>query len=48
MSENKNVQWIPREHDPIGDCTICGEPVYPIGPTEVGANDPVMHSECGW
>lgn len=41
-------QWNPRDHEPIGDCTICGEPVYPIDPTEVDADDPVMHARCGW
>lgn len=41
-------RWIPREHEPLGPCTICGEPVYPASPKQVGSDSPVMHEECGW
>lgn len=23
-------EWVPEDHDPLGLCIICGDPVYPI------------------
>lgn len=42
-------QWDPEEHETIGDCILCGEPVYPAGPAEdQGPQDGAMHRGCGW
>lgn len=42
------VEFNPEDHEPIGDCEICGDPVYPASPDQIGARAPVMHEGCGW
>lgn len=45
---NKTVDWNPEDYAPIGDCVVCGSPVYPANPDQLNARGAVAHSACGW
>lgn len=46
---DKHLNFEPEDHDTIGKCVACGDPVYPANRNQVGMNSgPVMHKGCGW
>lgn len=48
----ETIEWDPEEWEFLGDCVVCGGPVYPANPYVLhyvwNRKEPVAHSACGW